>query len=66
MQYPTTGGSCDWAKGAAGIKWVLLMELPDKGDRGFLLPAERIEPTARSVMAGFRAAAAKISHTLIR
>ena len=30
IQYLATGGSDDWAKGVAGIKWVFLIELPDR------------------------------------
>ena len=37
IQYSATGGSDDWARGVAGIKWVYLIELPGKGT-GFLLP----------------------------
>ena len=37
------------------------MELPDRGYHGFLLPAARIVPTARTAMAGIRAAASDVS-----
>ena len=37
IQYSATGGSDDWARGVAGVKWVYLIELPGKG-HGFLLP----------------------------
>ena len=33
------GGSDDWAKGGAGIKFSYTVELPDTGRHGFILPA---------------------------
>ena len=33
------GGSDDWAKGGAGIKYSYTVELPDTGRHGFILPA---------------------------
>ena len=33
------GGSEDWAKGVAGIKYSYIIELPDSGRYGFILPA---------------------------
>jgi len=43
MLYPASGGSDDWAKGGAGIKYSYTVELPDTGDYGFLLPARFIK-----------------------
>jgi len=63
-QYLAAGGSDDWAKGEMGIKWVFLLELPDKGYHGFLLPAYHIKPTSESVFQGIRALGVEISHTL--
>ena len=63
-QYLASGGSDDWARGEMGIKWVFLLELPDKGYHGFLLPADRIATTSQSIFKGIRALAVKISHTL--
>ena len=40
---------------------MFLVELPDRGYHGFLLPAARIVPTARTAMAGIRAAASDVS-----
>lgn len=37
------GGSDDWAKGVAGIKYAYTIELPDTGQHGFVLPASQIE-----------------------
>lgn len=42
---PATGGSYDWAKGVAGIKYSFTMELRDTGNYGFLLPRDQIQPT---------------------
>ena len=63
-QYLASGGSDDWARGEMGVKWVFLLELPDKGYHGFLLPAYHIAPTGRSIFRGIRAMAVKVSHTL--
>ena len=41
--YRVTGGSDDWARGGAGIKNVLLFELPG-GVYGFMLPPRFIRP----------------------
>jgi len=43
MLYPASGGSDDWAKGGAGIKYSYTVELPDTGDYGFLLPPKFIK-----------------------
>ena len=40
-----SGGSSDWMKGEAGIKYSYLIELRDKGEYGFLLPPDNIIPT---------------------
>merc|ERR1712073_13677 len=42
MLYPAAGGSDDWAKGGAGIKYSYTIELPDTGRYGFVLPASQI------------------------
>ncbi|XP_046604830.1 carboxypeptidase A4-like [Neodiprion virginianus] len=55
LLYPTSGGSDDWAKGVAGIKYAYTVELRDRGIYGFLLPATQIVPTARETWAGIRA-----------
>jgi len=43
MLYPASGGSDDWAKGGAGIKFSYTIELPDTGRHGFILPARHIK-----------------------
>ena len=40
------GGSDDWAKGSAGIKYAYTVELRDTGKHGFILPAAMIKETA--------------------
>jgi len=40
--YPAAGGSDDWAKGGAGIRYSYTIELPDTGSYGFILPASKI------------------------
>ena len=65
IQYLASGGSDDWMKGVAGIKWVFLFELPDKGHHGFLLPARNIVPVAQGVLVGVRTAALRIANTLV-
>ncbi len=42
-----SGGSDDWVKGVAGIKFAYTLELPDRGDFGFLLPASEILPVGQ-------------------
>ena len=64
LQYRASGGSDDWAK-SLGIKWVFLMELPDEGKHGFLLPAKFIRRVSGEAFAAFRAATVRISYTLV-
>ena len=40
--YQSSGITDDWAKGVAGINYTFTIELPDKGDHGFILPASQI------------------------
>jgi len=65
LQYLASGGSDDWARGVAGIKWVYLIELPGKG-HGFLLPPKWIKHVASSSFAGLRGLVTAISRTLPR
>ena len=64
VNYIASGASDDWARGEVGIKWVYLLELPDRvgGSHGFLLPAREIIPTGQSVFQGFRAAISEINN----
>ncbi|XP_049799617.1 carboxypeptidase B-like [Schistocerca nitens] len=53
---PRAGCSEDWAKGVAGIKYAYAVELRDRADFGFLLPASQIIPTGRETFAAIKAA----------
>lgn len=61
--YPASGGSDDWAKGVAKMKYAYTVELRDTGRHGFILPASYIDPTAREALAAVRvfAAAARLA-----
>jgi len=48
--YPAAGGSHDWAKGVAGIKYSYCYELRDQGNFGFLLPANQIMPSCKETL----------------
>lgn len=52
--YPASGGSDDWAKGSAGMKYAYTIELRDNGRYGFVLPASFIQPTAKEALAALR------------
>ncbi|XP_037931922.1 carboxypeptidase B-like [Teleopsis dalmanni] len=45
--YPAAGGSDDWAKGFAGIKYAYTIEMGDTGRYGFVLPASYIEQNGK-------------------
>ena len=53
--FHVTGGSDDWAQGGAGIRYAFTMELPPRGNPGFVLPKEQILPVGREVFAGVAA-----------
>lgn len=53
--YVASGGSDDWAKGGAGIKYTYTVELRDTGKYGFLLPANQIIPTGIETLEGIKA-----------
>nr|CAD7259241.1 unnamed protein product [Timema shepardi]CAD7570359.1 unnamed protein product [Timema californicum] len=57
LLYTAPGGSDDWAKGVAGIKYSYSIELPDTGDYGFVLPANQIEPVGQETWAAVKAIA---------
>ena len=57
---PFSGGSADWAKGVANIKYSYLLEIRDDGRYGFLLPPEQIVPTGEEHWAGVRIIAEEI------
>ena len=47
---PAAGGSFDWARGVAGIKYAYALELRDLGRYGFLLPVSQIIPSGEEVL----------------
>jgi len=51
MLYPAAGGSDDWAKGSAGIKYSYTIELPDSGRYGFILPASKAKGVVQEAVA---------------
>ena len=55
------GGSDDWAKGAAGIKFSYTVELPDTGKHGFILPPQHIIGVGEQATTVVKAALTAIS-----
>lgn len=53
--YVGTGFGIDFAYDRCAIVHSYLVELRDRGQHGFLLPADQILPTARETFAGLRA-----------
>jgi hypothetical protein len=64
LLYPAAGGSDDWAKGSAGIKYAYCLELRDTGNYGFILPSNQIVPTGEETYNGVSAMAAELYSTL--
>ena len=62
--YPAAGGSDDWAKDRAGVKYVYLLELrPDETEwDGFILNERDLLPTARETWEGVKV----IAHEILR
>ena len=54
------GGSDDWALGSAGFTYSFTIELPPKGNSGFVLPASRILSVGRETHAGITAMLTKL------
>lgn len=52
--YAAAGGSDDYAKGSAGVKYSYTLELRDTGRYGFVLPENLIIPTCEETMDAFR------------
>jgi len=53
--YAASGGSFDWVKATAGVKYAYALELrPDRMDPGFLLPANEIIPASEEAWAGVK------------
>uniref|UniRef100_A0A0A9YSJ1 Carboxypeptidase B n=2 Tax=Lygus hesperus TaxID=30085 RepID=A0A0A9YSJ1_LYGHE len=56
------GGSDDWMKGRAGVKYSYTVELPGGGERGFDLPSSRILGVSQETWEGLRTMANYIGH----
>ncbi|KAF5296619.1 hypothetical protein FQA39_LY12447 [Lamprigera yunnana] len=61
MLYAASGGSDDWAKGIAGIKYAYTIELRDSGTYGFVLPAIYINPSGNEGLAAVKVMANTVS-----
>lgn len=61
--YANSGSTKDWAYGVLGVKYSFALELRDKGQYGFALPANQIIPTGMETFAAIKAmgAALKLS-----
>ncbi|XP_062619223.1 carboxypeptidase B-like, partial [Saccostrea cucullata] len=59
--YSAAGGSDDWVKGGAGVKYAYTIELRDTGSHGFVLPVNQIEPTCRESWRGLAAFALSLN-----
>ncbi|XP_014668169.1 PREDICTED: carboxypeptidase A2-like [Priapulus caudatus] len=51
------GGSDDWAKGVAGVKYSYTIELRDKGRYGFIAPPSEIKPCGEETFEAFKVVA---------
>ena len=52
--YAAAGGADDWAKAHLKIKYTYTVELRDRGQNGFVLPAKYIQPTAEEAIAAVK------------
>jgi len=57
LLYAAAGGSEDYAKGVAGIKYSYCFELRDTGNSGFLLPPDQIKPSGIETFAAIESMA---------
>lgn len=55
------GGSDDWAKGVAGMKYAFTIELRDTGRHGFVLPSNHILSSGKEVLAAVRTLAQEVA-----
>ena len=60
------GGSADWTKAIAHIKYSYLIELRDGGTHGFLLPPDQITPTGQETWAGIHTIAKELIHKYVK
>jgi hypothetical protein len=58
--YYTSGTSQDWARGIAGIKYSVTVELRDKGPYGHLLPPEQIIPSGQETFEALKVLAREV------
>ncbi len=58
------GGSDDWAKGVAGIKYAYTVELRDEGWSGFLLPPTEIQPQGEEMWEGVKTMSREVAKKL--
>jgi len=63
LLYPAAGGSDDWAKAEAGIKYSYTIELPDSGRYGFILPSSSITPVAEDIFPAIKVLSDHVSET---
>lgn len=61
LLYPASGGSDDWAKGVAGLKYAFTVELRDTGRHGFVLPASHILSSGKEVLAAVKTLAQEVA-----
>ena len=52
--YPASGGSVDYVEDVTKADYSVTAELRDRGDYGFLLPADQIIPTGEETFAGVK------------
>lgn len=55
-----SGGSQDWVKAEAGVKYSYTMELRDNGRYGFHLPVDQILDTSKEALAAFTVLSQKV------
>ncbi|XP_047735826.1 carboxypeptidase B [Hyalella azteca] len=64
LLYVISGSSNDYAHGHLGIPYSFALELRDRGEHGYLLPRDQIEPTAEETTIGLFAMAQEVAHEL--
>ncbi|XP_063903678.1 carboxypeptidase B-like [Zophobas morio] len=64
--YKASGSSMDWAKGSAAIKFSFTLELRDRGQYGFILPAQFIKPSSEEALILVRVVAEAAAKTFTK
>ncbi|CAG0924175.1 unnamed protein product, partial [Notodromas monacha] len=64
--YLAAGGSVDWVKATAQVKYSHALELRDTGDYGFLLPPSQIIPSGEETLLGLLAQLSAIRSATIK